>query len=248
MNFDNSFTSLLNHLRPHNTLVVVPWGNVGDEFLRRGMCHLFRSNGITYQSIHISQIPSTDFSKFTQVAWGGGGNVCGRYQTENDILTISKRCKEAKIPFICLPQSIEGVGSHLFEFDLLFLRESFSLTMGLDAGLNCLLCPDLSLAYPTLHQPPAYGEGSDIKHFFRADSEAIEGKTISDPRRENMTVEEFLEVARSANTIHTDLMHLGIAALKQGRKVVFYEGNWHKIHSMYHTWLHNMNCEIAKSR
>lgn len=238
------FSSLLKQIEKGRTLVVIPWGNVGDEFLRRGMCHLFRSHGIEYDSIHISQIYDLDFSPYARVAWGGGGNVCGRYQTEADVIKISDKCRDFKLPFICFPQSLEGLGSHLGRFETIYLREHLSLSMASETGLNARLVPDFSLAYPHLHHPhvmPLDAEAS----YFRADLESCGTKEASDPRRDDMSVDEFLSVARGANVIHTDLMHLAIAALKQGRKVFLHRGNWHKIESMYYTWLHHLNCELV---
>lgn len=233
---------LLKFLRGKKTLVIIPYGNVGDEFLRRGMDHLFLSNDISYRTIHISVLEKyPDQGEFDVLCWGGGGNVSGRYYTEKSVALASGIAQNKGVPFICFPQSIEEFREHLGMFDELFLRDQTSVEMCFRNNAKVTLVPDFALAIPQFLLSQT---GSERGTFFRSDSESAGGRVISEPRREGQTVEEFMLAARSCDHVETDLLHFSIAALKQGRRVTLRAGNWHKNESMWKTWLHYLPCEF----
>lgn len=234
------FDPLVNYIKERGkVLVIVPYGNIGDDFIQEGMRHLFRVKGVQYETIHVSALRTMrldKFPKFDVLAWGGGGNVAGRYNVDSLVNAAGKLAVWNKTPFICFPQSLEEWKPYCSQFTKMFLRDIRSVTWALDKGVDTVLIPDLALAYPAL---PVSPEGDYKKQFFRADSESITDKhKTNDPRRKGITFKEFLDTAASADIIETDLFHFSVAALNRGKRVILHSTDWHKTQSMYATWLH----------
>jgi exopolysaccharide biosynthesis predicted pyruvyltransferase EpsI len=244
IDFTPFFLPLLKFLNGKRVLVIIPYGNVGDEFLRRGMDHLFLSHGINYRTIHVSVLEKNrDQGDFDVLCWGGGGNVSGRYGTEKSIIMASEVAKAKGASFVCFPQSIEEFKDHLTVFNELFLRDLTSIKMCQKQDAHAVLVPDFALALPQIQLRPV---GRERGVFFRSDSESRGDRDVNEPRRQDQTADEFMVAARAFDHVETDLLHFSIAALKQGRSVTLRAGNWHKNESMWKTWLHYLPCEFIE--
>lgn len=220
---------MIEELKRHGKLTVVrPPGNVGDEFIFRGMGRLFLDHKIEHEVIDPSSI--SQLKETGAVCWGGGGNVSGRYPVRKLLMACAAKAHQLDVPFICLPQSIEQSSDQLYLFDKVYLRDYWSLSM----FRRGLFAEDLALS----NSLPPSDFIMDSQRLFRADSEATGAHSPSDFRK-GLSLDGFIELCGRAKHLETDMLHTAICAMKQGVQVTLHPCNWHKNKSVFQTSLHH---------
>lgn len=218
---------LLRHLRGKSVGVILPEGNVGDEFILLGTKSLFQRAGI--HAVFVNQHNIEALPPVEVVAWGGGGNVSGRYKRHEAVKKGYEMAQKYRASYICFPQSIEMRTDRLRFFDKIFLREVVSVNM----EPHSVLIPDLALASQLTEAKPEM----EFQQVFRSDRETTGMFQQNDPR-DKLTILDFIKLAGRASHLETDLLHLAVCALLQGVRVTLRPCDWHKNEAMYRTWLH----------
>lgn len=203
-------------------------GNLGDALIRYGTRKFLRDIGIGFTEISAGDLDKlSTLIRGGSVIYGGGGAWCTLWDgAARKVARLARRFR-----VIVLPSTYEK------RYDIpnvTFLRrdESESRANMPDAGF----CHDLAFYIGPLSSPAAAGTG----FFFRTDRESS-GKNVipagnSDPScagRQTSDISPFIrEVARSA-VVHTDRLHVAIAACLLGREVHLYPGSYFKNRAVF---------------
>lgn len=238
---DLMFSPLLRLLKGRTVLLVCPNGNVGDQLVQKATMQLFRRHGIAFQVANFASFEQHT-AGYDVMAYGGGGNVSGRYDTEKHVRAMAAQAKRLGVPLVCLPQSIEAWKPHLLLFDQLFIREEVSLQLAAFAGCSPVLCPDMALAYQP--EAPLAEPLHDEALFLRSSSEGLHRGMAEDAVTGVRTPQEYVEKASAYRRITTDRLHFAIAGLIAGREVTLVANNYHKNKSMWQTWLQFAGCRF----
>lgn len=228
----------------------VGW-NPGDVILYQATRQLCDEFEISYTR--------NDYREAQHVFLFAGGNVIGPYvnETRERYDALVKAYKQG-LPMTLLPQSIWfPLRQHyseqsppnipcecLYPVERIFARERVSL-------LNCSraqLAPDLALGYVFPDEPENNGlRRYAVRHVIRRDLEGVVakqlGKTGTKEQIRWKNWIHFLSVARSADHVYTDRLHIAIAAMAYGRRVTLIGNSYHKNASMFDTWLQTLGCE-----
>ncbi len=245
---------LIEHLR---TLQPFQWivnpGNAGDGLIVAGTRELFRQAGLDFR-----QVPRDGVRPDLPVVYGGGGAWCETFGIAATIVTEAA----AISPFVLvLPSTFEACRlrqvqhlPHLY----LYGRDHYSVTIAREMGFTAEYAPD-----PAFWTPPprlAACGGSGTLAAFRRDRigteiplepEAEQADTTRDLSREgdHTSGDWLLQQVCRYDRVHTDRLHVAIAATLGGRDTVLYPNGhgYHKSRELYHSTLaHFPNCRLAK--
>lgn len=205
-------------------------GNWGDALIRQGTLKFFRDYGIEVTELTTSK---TDWIKpFLTgglVLYGGGGAWCKTWDSSKDrINPLSKRFQ-----IIVLPSTYESF--YKIKNTVFFRRDQFQSKAAMP---NSFFCHDMAFYLGTINFAPGEGTGN----FFRTDRERS-GKlnipdnnydisAVGDQFSEGITL--FKEIARYSE-IHTDRLHISIAASLLNIKAHLYSGSYFKNEAIYKT-------------
>lgn len=211
-----------------------PYGNVGDQLITQGTIHLFQQFDIPFRSLRTDEIrPGHWPNDITILAEPGGGNV----GTRSGLGSPKRRQVLSQMPGpkIILPQTVSDGGEDLAAFDTVFVRDETSLKL-LGHLPDVRLVPDMALCLQFPQAKPTQEEGV----FYRTDIEKLLTGGIGDPVSMCQTTQQYLELAGSYKRILTNRLHFGLAAMMQGVDVVLRPCSYHKVTSIYQTWLTSM--------
>lgn len=255
---DLSWYNLLSTLRGKKVHLHVPNGNTGDKLITQATKLLFFRNKIQIVSestekevLEDNNFTSEMFKRLDRtdiVLYGGGGNVCGRYDTRKVIKKLGDMARFSASPFVCLPQSIEHFDLEVMEnFDHIHIRDQVSYQMMCQAGFGVFtsLTPDLALSYgyTEIAKNAMKFSRNDIGIFKRKDGEKrlTPEEDCKDPAEICNTPEEYFALASDYNNIITDRLHFAIAGILMRKNVTLIGNNYHKNKSIWESYL-NIFC------
>jgi len=201
-------------------------GNLGDALIREGTLRFFSEIGLSYEEIR--NPPDTRVGTFI---FGGGGAWC---QNWDHSYFVSAALQKAET-IIVLP-STYAIQSQLFESPKIhfFCR---------DTNQSQSFCPrarfhqDMAFHLArSIHPRPGTGVG----YFMRTDKERLGtfdipkgNKDISALGQTFNSTKYFINAIGAVGVVHTDRLHVAIAACMLGKKIYFYAGNYFKNRAVY---------------
>lgn len=203
-------------------------GNWGDALIREGTLKFFRDIQLEYTELRLFRkdwiIP---FIKGGTVIYGGGGSWCNSWHTsERYVRAFSKRLK-----VIVLPSSFEY--SYDIPNTIFTCRDKFESQEKMP---GTLFCHDMAFNLGRMSFKPGRGTG----YFFRTDKESKGEITIPknnrDISKEGNHFSEgitFFKKIANYSVIHTDRLHVAIAACLLERELHLYPGSYFKNHAVY---------------
>ena len=228
---DEYYEPLLEILRQHRVgLAVNRHGNAGDQLIQQATIELFERSGIAWRLLAQAEIENCRLGRdITLIAEPGGGNLGAHFRG-------SPRRRQLlgglKLPKVILPQTAHDADEDLAAWDTVFVREHTSYEMLRAVHRDVRHLPDMALNYRAKSAAPAkIAEGV----FLRSDWDQTEPGT--DPAKACATWQEYLRMAAHHGTVITNRLHFGIAALLQDRRAVFLPTSYHKMRSVYESWL-----------
>lgn len=217
-------------------------GNWGDSLIREGTEKFFKDNLICYEKIeNISQI-SFDFLhrwenifniikiyKRSVLIFSGSGAFCKHYDRCDLIKKLA--CKFNKV--IILPSTFE------FPVDFpknvtVYVRDKYQSHENIP---NANFCHDMAF-YLDLKSDNAIEKSV---HILRQDVESSNKKTnqttidLSSMGNHTTPIDGFVREIGSYENIHTDRLHVAIAATLLGRNVSIYANNYFKIKAIFYS-------------
>ena len=219
---------------------VVNKGNWGDGLIRYATERFFRQNGFSYVSIPVADAVSLPAEKLRDLASGakvrmvysGGGVFLNKYNMHRRIPALVERSER----ILVLPHTF-AVPRRKLGFrksDILFRRDQSG---SLEFAPKSLFCHDMALS---LGRIACQGTGSGVGFFFRRDVEKVEGmalpaenRDISAEGTESTPMADFLDAIARFETVHTNRLHVSIAAAMMGRQVHLYPNSYFKNRSIY---------------
>lgn len=201
-------------------------GNLGDALIREGTLKFFSSIGLDYKEVR--NPPEKHVGTFV---FGGGGAWCKNWDHS---YFVSAALQKAKT-IIVLP-STYAINSQLFESPKthFFCR---------DTKQSQSFCPrarfhqDMAFYLEPSIRPRA---GKGVGYFMRTDKERlgnfnlpIGNKDISVLGQTFNSTKYFIDTIGAVSTVHTDRLHVAIAACLLGKKIYFYAGNYFKNRAVY---------------
>lgn len=209
---------------------------------------LFKVRGLPFRRPGMPDVPR----EATAVVLSGGGNMNDIWDLGIRVLShvLERAPREARV--------IVGPQSYLFErVDLagllrrhpsreivLFARERYSYEHVLALGLppNVRVHLDHDLAFQLEGALPSFPDRGYTLVCFREDVESagaqpppLKGVDVLslDVSLHARSYEEFLETICSAHAVHTDRLHVALAAVMAGRELVLYPNSYHKVRGVY---------------
>lgn len=219
---------------------VVNKGNWGDGLIRYATERFFRQNGFRYVgipvasavSLSVDELREASSSAKVRMVYSGGGAFLNKYHMHRRIPALVERSER----ILVLPHTF-AVPRRKLGFrrsDILFRRDESGSK---EFAPGSLFCHDMALS---LGQIASQGGGSGTGFFFRRDVEKVEGmalppgnRDISAEGTESTSMAAFLEAIARFETIHTNRLHVSIAAAMMGRQVHLYPNSYFKNRSIY---------------
>lgn len=215
-------------------------GNWGDGLIRYATERFFRQNGFRYVSIPLARAVSLtpdDLRRASSTAkvrlvYGGGGAFLNKYRMHRRIPALVERsdCMLVLPTTFAIPLRRLAFRSS----DILFRRDESGSR---EFAPGSVFCHDMALS---LGQIAPSSEGSGVGFFFRRDFERVEGmafparnRDISAEGTETTPIASFLEAIARFETIHTNRLHVSIAAAMMGRRVHLYANSYFKNKAIY---------------
>jgi len=206
-------------------------GNWGDAFIRAGTLKFLNDNGIHYKELSSNKkewiIP---FMRGGTVIFQGSGAWCKFYsEPYNNVKKFQRRFN-----VIILPATFEN--SYSFNNNVTyFCRDKHESQQNMP---NAKFCPDMAFYLGKLDYPKSSGTG----YFFRTDVESAK-KVDLPPTNRDISAEgdhfadiaPFIEAISKFEIIHTDRLHVSIAACLLGREVHLYPNSYFKNKAVFET-------------
>jgi len=221
-------------------IFVVNKGNWGDGLIRYATERFFQQNGFQYVSIPVGQaVTSTvddlrqaSSSSSVRMVYSGGGAFLDKYRMHNSIRALVERSDR----MLVLPHTF-AVHRRRLGFrrsDILFRRDE---TGSKEFAPRSIFCHDMAF---TLGRIVTSLGCSGTGYFFRKDVERvnniplpIDNRDISAEGSESTPIAAFLDAIAQFETIHTNRLHVSIAAAMMGRRVHLYTNSYFKNRSIY---------------
>ena len=219
---------------------VVNKGNWGDGLIRYATERFFRQNGFRYVgipvaravSLSVDELREASSSAKVRMVYSGGGAFLNKYHMHRRIPALIERSER----MLVLPHTF-AVPRRKLGFrrsDILFRRDESGSK---EFAPRSLFCHDMALS---LGRIACQGGGSGAGFFFRRDVEKVEGmalppgnRDISAEGTERTPMAAFLDAIARFETIHTNRLHVSIAAAMMGRRVHLYANSYFKNRSIY---------------
>lgn len=234
-------------LKDKKVYYVINIGNAGDALINHSTIEYFDLIGLNYEVI---QVKDAIQLKDQILIYGGGGNLVKYYSQCKSFL--EKTAHQNKI--ILLPCTVDGHQELLKKLDsniTIYCRErtSYQYLKSINNKLNVHISEDMAFRYlPTVHQQ----KGDGVLEAFRNDVEAtrIKGRndislTLNtsswwrDIHKAKPIVDNFLKFINYYSEIHTNRLHIAIAASLLNKKVILYPNSYFKNKAVYQFSLSN---------
>lgn len=215
-------------------------GNWGDGLIRYATERFFRANGFRYVSIGLLKAGSSTADELraaasaskVRVVYGGGGGFLPQYVIPRRFRRMIKRTDRVLVLPSTFPMPVQDLG--LRRSDVVFRRDAGA---SLEFAPGASFCHDMALSIGRI---PASSAGSGAGYFFRRDAEKVMEMTIPEGNRdisaegtESTPMADFLDAIARFETVHTNRLHVSIAAAMMGRQVHLYPNSYFKNRSIY---------------
>jgi exopolysaccharide biosynthesis predicted pyruvyltransferase EpsI len=203
-------------------------GNWGDALIRFGTLKFLRDIGLDFTELSADTSDwLLPFVKGGTVIYGGGGAWCSLWnKAEKKVRKLHKRFR-----VVVLPSTYER--RYSMPNTTFFCRDRFNSQEHMP---EAIFCHDMAFSIGPLASTPAFGTG----YFFRTDKESS-GKLaippgnndLSSKGRHTSDIFPFInEIARHA-VVHTDHLHIAVAACLLRRELHFYPGSYFKNNAIF---------------
>lgn len=210
-------------------------GNYGDSLIWHGTMALFESVGIRTVRVNNQTEPLNEV-----LIIDGGGNFVDYYDDVRNFL-VAKHQLYREI--VILPHTIYGLAQIevlqlLGSNTTIFCRETESARFVSNVASRCrvYLWHDCAF-YNRLEQAPSKGNKTLLA--FRSDKESAgrkiswRNKDISRKGNATKPLDKFLGTIKKYDRVHTDRLHVAIAATMLGKQVVLYPNSYYKNKAVY---------------
>ncbi len=207
-------------------------GNYGDSLIRHGAFKFFNDIGLKYKELTSFNLlrpmwwPTLLYPKGTLI-FAGGGAWCELYNREDLLNKVGKRFKN----IIILPSTYETSPS--IPNATFFCRDEYESKENMP---NALFCHDMAFFIDKIEAEEGKGTG----YFFRTDKESSNNINIPESNNDISTkgdhrshIYMFMNEIAKFNVIHTDRLHVSIAACLMGKEVHLYPGSYFKSKAIY---------------
>lgn len=215
------------------------YGNVGDRMIDWATEQFLHRHHVRFGTLNWGGVEGGGdiaLDRIDTILVSGGGNLGKVYE---NCFSLRQRYRSAGKRIVVLPQTMTTESEDLDVFDVVFLRERWSLSRYDTAHL----APDMALAFDP--PPIRAARDLDIGVFLREDGESLvepQAASLGDPALLCQSVLEYLALAGRFRCIYTDRLHFAIAGLHAGCEVHLLPGSYPKNRSMYDTWLESLGC------
>lgn len=215
-------------------------GNWGDGLIRYATEQFFRRNGFDYIQVNVlddnliieGDLEEIVSAKNINLVYGGGGGFYRRYRMRKTFPTLIERTHRVLV----LPNTF-AIPAQKLGFrkkDILFRRDHAESR---ENASSAIFCHDMAFSLGKIF-PATQGSGTGF--FFRQDAEGVKGLSIPEGNRDISSegkhyskMAAFLEAISKFDTIHTNRLHVGIAAAMMWRRVHFYANSYFKNQAVY---------------
>lgn len=223
------------------TVYYVPnQGNWGDGLIRYGTLKFFKKINLNFKEVSIKELKHLEsekshkswfafFQKKPVVIYGGGGAWCKLWSHSTKYVNTL----QTKYNVIVLPSTYES--TYVIPNTFFFTRDKFESKQNMP---EAIFCHDMAFFIGDAFSNENKGAGTG--YFFRTDVESagqisipaenrdisLEGKYLSD-------VTLFFKTINQFSVIHTDRLHVSIAAALLKKEVHLYPGSYFKNKAVY---------------
>lgn len=212
------------------------YGNWGDGLIRAGTLNFFRDYGIPFREIGDGKASFlTPALRGGTLIYGGGGAWCSVWPDAPRKIHMLERLKRFKI--LVLPSTYEknwgNTSAVKYRRDNSMSRLSYP---------ESTFCHDMAFYLLKNTSPDPLGEVDNL-YLMREPSERERAKTarilcstnvdISKKGNHWSAPEGFFDFLRPGKVIHTDRLHVAIAACILGKRVKIYPSNYAKIEAVF---------------
>lgn len=223
---------------------IVNAGNWGDGLIRYATERFFRERGFDYVALPFDEAVTTSRDQYealidsdeVQVVYSGGGVFFGKYRMHRKMPHLLAKTDA----MLVLPHSFSVPATKLGfrPQDVLIRRDRDHSVV---AAPQSVFCHDMALSLPLISTQ--YPE-KKIGYFFRTDRERSSdnslpknNRDISKEGTEQTPINKFLNSISKYSEVHTDRLHVSIAAALMGRSVHLYANSYFKNQSIYESSL-----------
>ena len=215
-------------------------GNWGDALIRQGTLKFFDKIGLDFKELSYKELVELEltknrkslfslFRKKPTVIYGGGGAWCKLW---NHSVKYIDKLKD-RYNIIVLPSTYES--SYSVPNTTFFTRDKYESIRNMPQST---FCHDMAFYIGDDFVSGQKGKGEG--YFFRTDKESAKqidipsgNYDISLAGNHLSEVAPFFEALDQYSTIHTDRLHVSIAAALLGKKVHLYPGSYFKNKAVY---------------
>lgn len=215
-------------------------GNWGDGLIRYGTLKFFKKINLDFTEVssvkelnrleseknHTSWFPF--FQKKPVVIYGGGGGWCKLWNHSTKIVNELKD----QYSVIVLPSTYES--TYTIPNTIFFTRDKFESKQNMP---QAIFCHDMAFF---IGNEFSSKQGGGTGYFFRTDEESAskinipsENRDISLEKRHLTDIAPFFDAINHFSVIHTDRLHVSIAAALLKKEVHLYPGSYFKNKAVY---------------
>ncbi len=239
-NFLNLKNVLKKHCKGRSVYYIPNSGNWGDGLIRYGTLKFFKEINLDVKEISLSELNHLEskkshkkwfhfFRKKPIVIYGGGGGWCKLWNHSTEY--VNKL--QDKYNVIVLPSTYES--SYIIPNTLFFIRDQFESKQNMP---QATFCDDMAFYIGDEFLNEKQGKGTG--YFFRTDAEKadqinipLDNNDISLKENHLADISLFFEAIDQFSVIHTDRLHVSIAAVLLKKEVHLYPGSYFKNKAVY---------------
>lgn len=242
--FENLADRMHSVVRGRPIIFVINPGNWGDALIREGAERFLRHFDFDYISVHLNDIEKgrVNLSAIKQKIGHDDPvliyNGCGAFSPHYNMIQRVQRLAGHFSSVVLLPCTINiDMGVHQFPDDThIFVRDLFESKLAVP---EAQFCHDMAFFL----ELPACTSKFRSGYFFRTDREAPteridvpageKNRDLSKDGRAQYPIDGFMRAIGDYSTIHTNRLHIGIAASLLSRETYLYPGDYFKIRAIF---------------
>lgn len=213
-------------------------GNWGDGLIRQGTLWFFKDIKLNYRELSQKEYLAivsrkrnwlSNFSRKNTFIYGGGGGWCKLWNHSANYISALKQ----QFNVIVLPSTYET--SYTIPGSIFYCRDTFESKQNMPQALFCH-----DMAFYIGKRFIQKRQGKETGFFFRTDPESSGNHTIpscnidiSKKGNHLSTIAAFFDEINSFKVIHTDRLHVAIAACLLEKNVHMYLGSYFKNRAVY---------------